>query len=154
MNFVLLLEILLIVSDHEHPFIETHLQRTNVLEKWNQSYRASGFDLKELRGCVSGRHESMSVQRMFESSSLGSCVQSFSTAVLYLSVPDYEAFPLVMAEFQYFQLSWEVRSRNLSRIPFRLEYYEPFLGIYASWIAWSAAQEMHFDNTPKILPLH
>lgn len=33
MNFVLLLEILLIVSDHEQLFIETHLQRANLLEK-------------------------------------------------------------------------------------------------------------------------
>lgn len=32
---------------------------------------------------------------------------------------------------------------NLSRIPFPTESYEPFFGIYASWIAWIAAQEMH-----------
>lgn len=33
MNFVLLLEILLIVSHHKDLFIETYLQRVNLLEK-------------------------------------------------------------------------------------------------------------------------
>lgn len=35
----------------------------------------------------------------------GHVSNSFSTAVLYLSVPDYEAFLPVMAEFQFFKLS-------------------------------------------------
>lgn len=34
----------------------------------------------------------------------GHVSNSFSTAVLDLSVPVYEAFPPVMAEFQFFQL--------------------------------------------------